>query len=198
MSTRVSRVVRGLLVAVVALLVAAVAHIAGGGQVGAVGLTLALAFSALASIALAGRTVSTVRVSIAVVFSQGIFHVLFGIGAGHPLVSPTNSPGMMMGDPGATALPVTSAAITGSGWMWAAHVLAAVVTIWALVKGERTFWALSGWVSHSLTRLLEPSIPVSIDHSTMPNVAMRVRAPGARFLRAGMRHRGPPVVSASM
>lgn len=200
MSTRVARVIRGLLVAVVALTVAAVAHIATGGQIGAVGLVLAFAFSALASIALAGRTLSRTRMSIAVLLSQGAFHLLFGIGAGHGLAEPTHSVGMVMGDPAAAPAStgaMSTVAMADNGGMWAAHALAAIITIVALVRGERTFWKLAGWIAHSITRLFVSSIPLEVDQPTAPAVVAELHAAGTRFLLAGLRRRGPPVGTAS-
>ena len=104
MSSRGARVFRGLLVAFIALLIAAVAHVAGGGQIGLIGFALALAFSSVACVGLAGRTVSTVRVGIAVLLSQGIFHLLFGIGSRYQSNGQVHHLGMTMsgmGDPGA-------------------------------------------------------------------------------------------------
>jgi hypothetical protein len=205
MSTRGARVARGLIVALVALLVAAVAHIAGGGQIGAVGFALAFAFSALASIALAGRSVSRLRVTIAVLFSQGIFHLLFGIGSGHVAGPLPPSSGMIMpgmGDPGAASglahsLPASTAPMPDNGWMWIAHGLAAVLTIVALVKGERTFWRLADWVFHTLSRTAAVSVPGAAKRPAAPEVLPDISAADAHFLLAGMRHRGPPQLGAS-
>jgi hypothetical protein len=206
MSTRGARVLRGLIVALVALLVAAVAHIAGGGQIGAVGFSLAFAFSALASIALAGRSVSRIRVAIAVLFSQGIFHLLFGIGADHKIATLPSSSGMLMsgmGDPGAAAglahtLPASYPSMPDNGWMWVAHGLAAMLTIVALVKGERTFWMLADWVFHTISRTTAISVPVAATRPAAPEAVPDISAADAHFLRAGMRHRGPPQLVASM
>ena len=198
MTTRVARVVRGLLVAFVALAVAAVAHIAGGGQIGWVGLVLAFAFSTLASIALAGRTISRVRISIAVLVSQGAFHLLFGLGAGYAATPERSHPGMVMGDPAAVTVSASPMVMMDNGWMWAAHGLAAIVTILALVRGERLFWSIAGWVAHSITRLFDRSIDQPPTQRTTVVVVADVRAPGTPFLLAGLRRRGPPVIAASM
>jgi hypothetical protein len=201
MSTRGTRVIRGLLVAAVALTVAAVSHISGGGQIEVVGLVLAFAFSSLASIALAGRTVSLARVSIAVVFSQGVFHLLFGIGAGHLASIQGHAAGMVMGDPSAPpfadALEPSRASMTDSGWMWAAHGVAAVLTIVALVKGERTFWTLADWVRHSLAPIVPTSLHEAFEQVAEPETVRDLIARRAQFLLAGMRHRGPPRPAAS-
>jgi len=198
MSTRVARVVRGLLVAFVALAVAAVAHIAGGGQIGWVGLALAFAFSSLTSIALAGRTISRVRISIAVLFSQGAFHLLFGVGAGPEAAPQPSRVGMVMGDPAAATVSASPMVMTDNGWMWAAHGLAAILTILALVKGERLFWRIAEWVAHSISRCVDTAIDRPTPQLTTVATVDDVRAPGTPFLLAGLRRRGPPAIGASM
>src|ERR1700689_2492418 len=102
MSTRVARVVRGLLIAAVSLLVAAAAHLSGGGQIGEVGFVLAAIFSVFVSIGLAGRSISRLRIAVSVVLSQGAFPLLFGIGAGYRPSATAVTPGMDM--PGMTQL----------------------------------------------------------------------------------------------
>ncbi|UFS57826.1 hypothetical protein [Subtercola endophyticus] len=83
MSSRAARTLRGLTAAGVAVFVAALSHALGGGEApGGIGVVLALAFSAVVCVALAGKTLSLVRLSLAVGFSQLAFHLLFSIGAG--------------------------------------------------------------------------------------------------------------------
>ena len=207
MSTRVARVVRGLIVAAVSLGVAAVAHIAGGGRIGAVGFALAVAFSALVSIGLTGRSVSRIRIAAAVLFSQGAFHLLFGVGAGYHAFAAARVPGMHMAGMGMASLdsaaPSTLAPsahaleMPDSGWMWTAHALAALVTILALVAGEKAFWYLTGRVCHSLARIFTAPRPVVIDRSAVPEILIDISRPGTRFLLAGLWHRGPPGIVAS-
>src|ERR1700709_933648 len=80
MTTRWARVVRGLVAASVAVFVADFAHVPGGGATpGFAGIALALAFSTLVCIGLAGRTLARWRVAASVVVSQGAFHLLFQV-----------------------------------------------------------------------------------------------------------------------
>ena len=196
---------RGLIAAAVSLVVSAVAHIAGGGRVGAIGLALALAFSALVSIGLAGRSLSRVRITAAVLFSQGAFHVLFGIGAGRDVTfQPAGMPmrGMtqvVLHPSMASTLSgsIHTAAMTDSGWMWAAHVGAALLTVVALVKGETTFWYLTGRVTHSLERMFDSPRAEVIGRPLPPERVLTMSPRRARFLLAGLRHRGPPRLIAS-
>jgi hypothetical protein len=207
MSTRVARVVRGLIVAAVSLLVAAVAHIAGGGRIGAVGFALALAFSTLVSIGLTGRSISRIRIAAAVLFSQGAFHLLFGVGSDYRAAATAHLPGIPMTGMGMASLDSAAAStlarsthtvdMPDSGWMWAAHALAALITILALVRGEKAFWYLTGRVSHTLARIFAAPRPVVIHLRAVPEILVDISRPGTRFLLAGLRHRGPPGVVAS-
>jgi hypothetical protein len=203
MSTRFARVMRGLVIACISLLVTATAHITGGGQIGDVGFVLALTFSALVSIALTGRSVSRLRTAVSVVLSQGAFHLLFGIGAGYQPEIATR-PGMQMSGmgevPSSMLTPTSMApvvAMPDSGWMWAAHGLAGVPTIVALAWGEKTFWRLTDHVTIALTRVFSSPEPISLPRRQLPSVMTERYHPGARFLLAGLRHRGPPVAFAS-
>jgi hypothetical protein len=205
MSTRYARVVRGLVVACVSLLVAAVAHVSGGGQIGRVGFVLALTFSVLVSIGLTGRAVSRLRIAVSVVLSQAAFHLLFGVGAGYQPPAIATTSGMRM--PGMTELatPILAPAVTSdtaagsmndSGWMWVAHGLAAVVTIVALIWGETTFWHLTGRVRFAL-RLFSSPGAIVVPRRLPSGVVREISEPSTRFLIAGMRHRGPPAGLAS-
>jgi hypothetical protein len=205
MSTKFARVMRGLVIACISLLVTATAHITGGGQIGEVGFVLALTFSVLVSIALTGRSVSRLRTAVSVVLSQGAFHLLFGIGAGYQAEIATR-PGMQMsgmGDlsgsmltPSATST-APIATMPDSGWMWAAHGTAAVLTIVALAWGEKTFWRLTDRLAIALTRVFSSPEPIAIPRRQLPSVVTETDHPGARFLLAGLRHRGPPAAFAS-
>lgn len=205
MSTRGARVVRGLVVAMASLLVASVAHLAAGGRIGAVGFALAFSFSTLAAIALSGRTVSWIRMSVAVLFAQGVFHVLLGIGTGTATATSTYPPAMAMaGMESASAQAIAPATAAGpiaampdDGWMWAAHAAAAVLTILGLVLGERSFWRLAEWVTYSIRRVLmaptvcAPSGPTPLE-PIVDRVTLRLR-----LLLAGTERRGPPRLVAS-
>jgi hypothetical protein len=82
MAGRGTRVVRGTATAAFAILVAMLSHMAGGGSTpGVVGLALAAALAVPACILLTGRTVSTMRLSLAVASSQAVLHLLFSIGS---------------------------------------------------------------------------------------------------------------------
>lgn len=82
MATRWARFFRGWVTAGLAVFVAALSHVAGGGSTpGLLGVVLALVFAGVACVALAGKTLSWVRLAVSVALSQVAFHFLFSLGA---------------------------------------------------------------------------------------------------------------------
>lgn len=200
-ATRAERFARGWLTAGVSTLVAAFSHVAGGGmQPGVLGVVLALAVAVPVSIALAGKHLSTARLTVAVALSQVAFHLLFSLGAeggvgasaegGHhsALVISTVADGSASGAVG-------GAMVMGGPTMWLAHALAAVITIVALRRGEGAAWVLvllavcGVTVARLLTAGHRPEVPVLRRPPTPTGV--RPRPPGQRHLTARPR-RGPP------
>jgi hypothetical protein len=193
MATRRARVLRGLVASSVAVFIAAFAHVLGGGAVpDAGGLALAFAFATLMCIALAGRTVSRVRVSASVILSQGVFHVFFDLTGPTHVMHTTHTMGMAMGSamPNVTTAPL----MLDDGWMWVAHGIAAAITIGALVWGERAFWGLWQTARLALTRALR--VARVLPESARPALPRTPREPVTQmlavFLDAGPRRRGPP------
>ncbi|MDJ0349900.1 hypothetical protein [Cryobacterium sp. PH29-G1] len=199
MATRWARFARGWLTAVVAVLVAALSHIAGGGSAPApLALALALAFAGMVSVVLAGKKLSLMKLSVSVAFSQLLFHLLFALGG-------TAGTMTVAGHHGSTTVLVGAAsaapAMHSGGAMWIAHTVAAVLTIVALRRGERAFWAL---VETARTALVTVFIALGLVVPT-PGRTARVRAALRRevvrtdlaVLLSPMRHRGPPPVLAA-
>ncbi|MDJ0337855.1 hypothetical protein [Cryobacterium sp. PH31-O1] len=195
MATRWARFARGWLTAAVAVFVAALSHVAAGGHTPApVSIAIALAFSGMVSVALAGKNLSLFRLTVSVGFSQVLFHLVFGLGgsAGSMTVA---------GHHGTTTVTVGAASASPvmftDGWMLLAHALAGVVTIVALRRGERTFWALV-----ELARTALVTVVIALGIVLPPLWVVRVRA--ARHLTfvpfdlavllSPMRHRGPPAL----
>ncbi len=185
MGTRGVRVARGVATSGVAILVAAVSHMAGGGEApGIVGVVIAAAFALPVSTFLAGRTISVMRLAIAVAFSQGAFHLLFSVGAattastrmvgghhgmgGHVLTTVAGSAESAAG--GAAAM----AGMHHGPGMWAAHVLAAAVTCVALRFGERAFWDLVALARTAIVVVLH-----AVALLASPAVELRHRVPAA-------------------
>jgi hypothetical protein len=279
MSSRWARVLRGLTAAFFAVFVAGFSHVVGGGvQPGGVGVVLALAFSAVVCVALAGKTLSLLRLSIAVGFSQLAFHLLFSVGAGSVASgagagagagggaagaagltgvasvagggaaavtgaagvtgaatvaggAATGSlgavasagvgsagasvlPGMpgMAGMPGMShgsdlltllatqggghAAPMAGMAAAASSWMWVAHLIAGLLTVVALRRGEQAFFGLFESARMHVLRLVHTPFVEPLRVRTLEVAADRRDPdhPAALVMLIGrLRHRGPPM-----
>ncbi|TFC41827.1 hypothetical protein E3T26_15525 [Cryobacterium sp. TMT1-21] len=167
MTTRWARFVRGWLTASVAVLVAALSHVAAGGNApGLLSAALALAFAGMASVFLAGKSLSLLRLTLSVGVSQLLLHVLFGLGgtSGMTMTSSHHHGAVTVAaDAAARPLMAAEGILPDSAWMWVGHGLAALVTIVALYRGEKTFWALLAEATNHLTRVLIRTLaPVAI------------------------------------
>lgn len=195
MSARTIRVLRGLSAAGFATFVAALFHVAGGGSApGLPGLALAIAFSSLACIALAGARLSLLRTSLSVALSQLLFHSLLSVGvaAAEPGVSGTgrHDHTIALLDTTAVAPPVGV-----DRGMLLAHAAAALITIAAARRGE---WALLSLYRTARLRLLRVRTaflvavvrPEETPRFTPPTRVLR--ASDLRVLLGTMRWRGPP------
>lgn len=140
-SSRRPAVLRGFAAASVAIFAALAGHVtAGGAMPGPLGIGVPWALSFMVCVLLAGRRLSVIRLSISVLISQFLFHVLFVLGT----ITPTGAVGgHVHGAP--LVLPATdgvSAAAAADGMMWTGHALAAVTTILVLHRGEQLLLAL--------------------------------------------------------
>lgn len=203
MTTRWARFARGWIVALFATFVAALSHTVGGGAVpGVLAVVVSLAFAGMVSVALSGRTLSTWRLTLAVLVSQLIFHGLFSFGTvGGSLVTTDAATGHAH-TAGSVAMLAPSAVTTGSMagadhglMMTMAHIVAAVITVAALCYGERAFWGLSSTAAVALKSLVRTLVLTPI-----PNIPHALTASSAWLpprdllvLLSPMRHRGPPV-----
>lgn len=202
MATRWARFVRGWVTALLSVFVAAFSHVVGGGSIpGQLGVTLAIVAAGLVSIALAGKSLSRVRLGISVALSQFAFHSLFSLGTGTPpmLITPTGSAhqhGAMVMDV-ASAASGSSLSIVDNSSMWIAHAAAALITIVLLRQGEAAFWGL---VNLAKTTWIAVLLPRHVFIVSAHIDAMRVRFAvadsfGLRDLGvilSGRPYRGPP------
>lgn len=196
-SSRAARTVRGSVAAAIALFVAAFSHgIAGGTPPGMVGVLVSAAFAVPLCVFLAGRRLSVPRLAVAVTASQGVFHVLFGVGAGVPLGAPARH---LHGDAirdALYALPSSPAHAHGSESMWAWHVIAMLVTTALIAYGETMFWAALSALDMPLPRTLA----VGLVHApAAPRSWIRVTVGAtvpafSQVLLVALRWRGPPVL----
>lgn len=204
MSSRGARVARGFAAAGVATLVAALFHLAGGGQPpSALALTLSLIFSSLGSIALVGKRVAAWRLTLSVLVSQFLFHALFTLS---PSATFSGMPAdghlhagmhltMVGGSTSATGMAIPAMIFGESPWMWLSHGAAALLTIAVLLHGERTQLAVARYAFFVLSRLVDSVASVQAEP------LRRLTAPPVDTLRAlcrldtvldGRPRRGPP------
>lgn len=190
------------------MFVAVLSHsIADGRPAPLLGILLTLVFAVPLCVALAGRELSWIRLSLAVGLSQFVFHGLLLIGITDPTVLPgaadaaTAAVQAAQGAhaahtaqallPGIASVgPAAHAAHAGAG-MWIAHLIGAAVTVAALGAGEQTLRALLdlfGW--DRLLRVLN-WVPSPQRAAVRIAAAWRFTAPKLVVLTE-MRLRGPP------
>lgn len=197
--TRPQRVLRGLLGAVVTILVAALSHLAAGGSAPSViGIAAALVVAAAVCTVFAGRTRSLWRVSVAVMSSQALFHFFFSYVSGPAsiagAVGGAHQHGVSTAQLQTIGMMSSEAAMaTHPAWMWVAHAFAAVLTIAMLRRGEEAILTIGGLLRMLLGAIIiERPLPVHINNPSTATVAWRnVFVPSIRWMR-GLRYRGPP------
>jgi hypothetical protein len=192
---RGSRVVRGAVAAVVATFVALVSHVSAGGAIpGLFGLVVPLALSFVVCAALSGRRVSVWRLTLAVVLSQALFHLLFVLGSFEP-----GAGGHVHG--AAVVLvadAVPTPAVSMDAVMAAGHVIAAAVTALALHRGERTLMALGTLAARCVAWVRARARVIAFGPTPLRRVqavvVARVQPVSVVVTRASAR-RGPPVAA---
>lgn len=204
MGSRWARLTRGMLASGVAIFVAALFHVAGGGAApGPVALALSMAFATLGSVLLTARRLSLWRLTATVGLSQFLFHALFSLGQGGARFAAPE--GMAHLHPGAhltlmaRTMPVgTMPAAHGndlSPSMWVTHATAALITVVVLRVGERAFWGLFDTARVRIARAADRlvAVPVAVTPSAIAPAThepTRLRDLGLPLAR--LRHRGPP------
>lgn len=203
--TRAAQLVRGASAAAIAVALAGFSHgIAGREAPGAVGLVLAGVVALAASVALIGRRSTPLRTTIAVLVSQGAFHLLFGVGAGGQAASVTIGarPGGHAGHAGVVAVvdgagPVVAHADHDLAAMLVGHAIAGALTVLYLLAVERAAWQAARTAARRFVlRMTGANLPVPHPvRSTRGWVLLCVR----RLLRtclllAALRYRGPPAL----
>lgn len=186
MTSRQLRLLRGATAASIATIIAAVSHTIGGGAPPHPLLVIALSvfLTPLASL-IVGRTPGIARLSVAVLVSQTVFHVLFvALGA-------TVSAAVTRGHQHVLTLdPLTSTVAPDAG-MLGAHIAAAALTIALLWRGEQLMRTVARWVRAAL-RTRTPRlyadwrIPVAFT-STPRRFVSRIRI-------GDISRRGPPAL----
>jgi hypothetical protein len=198
LSHRQVRVARAVAASSFATLVALASHVAAGGAGPSAMLVAAVCVLAwLPGIALIGRRPTLVRQAMTILVAEAALHATFTIAAAPSQSALVPRSGAAMAAMPGMAGPAPVGTMTApSAAMWAAHAVAAVLTVIAWNRGEAAFWALV----HLARRVRRRVLPAW--HALVPSGAPRhapawiAAAPAfhlERVLPARPR-RGPPLV----
>lgn len=202
LSSRADRTGRGIVAATIATFAATFSHsIADGRPAPLLGIVLALALAVPLCVALAGRRLSWVRLSVAVGLSQFAYHGLIRIGIGEAWNGSPSLPATLHAHAGAAPLGSAESAGTAGAahlhadpGMWVAHLVAAIVTVLAIGAGERAIrrlLELTGWRFVALLLDWAPPVRRPRDIGIAPG-----RAPSAQpSLLTEVSRRGPPLAA---
>jgi len=187
-TSRQLRLLRGAAASSVATVIAAVSHTVGGGAPPHPLLVIALSvFLTPIAALLVGRTLNAARLSATVLLSQTIFHVLF-VALGATLTTP----GIVTRHEHVMAWgPLTSTVAPDTG-MLGAHLLAALLTITLLWRGERMLRGIARWVRARLRVRMPRKNSIWPIPASYANTA---RAFVASIRTSDISLRGPPVLS---
>lgn len=191
---RAPRVIRGVAAAAAATFFATVSHGAVDAALpAAVNIVVALCLATPACVLLAGRSLSWGRLAAAVVVSQALFHGILALdltGAGAGVAFATGAHHDTAALAGQTAV-ATAEHTSHSPGMWAAHALAAVVTVLALGRGERAAQVIVRFVI-AVLRVLRPFRGIAAPTDAILDAPEPLLLPRAMTVLSPMRHRGPP------
>ncbi len=183
------RAIRGGAAAGVATLIAAAAHTLSGGGAPAPELLATVALLAWpVAVALVGRRPSVAGTAAAVAVAQALLHGVFAlVGPASRAAAPASGAGH---DHAPALLPTVGVGgpVAVDPAMVAGHVLAAVVTVAVLHRGERMLRALAAGI-RLLLPLLPPPLPAP---PALPAPAAVTGAPPARLPLSDLSRRGPP------
>ena len=220
-ASRGQRALRGAGAAVFATSVALTSHVVGGGSLpAAMGVVVPLALSTLVCVLLTGRRLSLPRLSMSVLASQSLFHLLFSVftpmSGNHAPTNAVAQHALHHSDPAATAammsgaghgaMPGMSGAMTASSTssgmhahaspaMLLAHLVAAVLTI-AVIYWAEALPAKIGSFLRLVIHALLPTVvrPIPVPSGPKPHLGVaRILPRHLGVLRSPVLTRGPPV-----
>ncbi|GAA5039638.1 hypothetical protein ACFQRL_03045 [Microbacterium fluvii] len=186
MTTRQLRVLRGGAAASVAVIASAAAHTLAGGGAPSAWLMVAAVLLAwpLAAVAV-GRRLTVWGMSLAVLVSQALFHVAFALVG-------TAAPGAVahLHHGALSSMPMGGATLVPDAQMTAHHLVAALVTVIALHRGERMLRA----IARGIVRLLPAA---AADLAPLEAVSLRLIRPAVARVPQPVHstdifRRGPP------
>jgi hypothetical protein len=189
MNTRAARAIRGAVFAGIATITAAAAHTLGGG-VAPSPLFCAVLFALAVppATALASPRPAPWRAALAVGAGQVLFHAAFAL-VGDIGEGSTTAYAMLGHAHGATSTWTMDAAGVAGADMTLAHVLAAIVTIALVCRGESLLARIAAWV----VRRAAVAVPAPSSSAVLRRVDALPTRPRARaVLPPGLGRRGPP------
>lgn len=156
--TPAARLARGISCAALATFLAGASHAVAGGVVPTSAILLALPLGSLVCVMLAGRQLSLLRVFMGVSVSQVIFHFLFTFFALMPANSSSRAVHQHEGVLTASLPPMTPATDGLIGAMdvsmISSHLVAGVVTVALVRRGEQLWWSLIGIINAVVTHIV--------------------------------------------
>lgn len=179
--SRAARLARGGVAGGFATLTAALSHALAGTAPSGIALLTGLVFGVVAGTLVIGRRLSLPRLAIAVGIAQAGYHLVFSF--------LTPGVGAVVAHGHHTSWTVEAIAPENrDAAMWAAHVVAGILTLWFLRRAEVALWRM---LRRALERVLIVVAPL-----LRPEVRLAAPVPAApRFLlvpAGDLRHRGPP------
>lgn len=194
-STRWARVARGAMLAAASLFVASMSHVAAGGHApGPLALTLAGAFALVACTAVAGGSLSLLRLVAGVAVSQLLLHLLFSLdgGSGGSAAVAGHHGELIALSPSASGM-----ALETDPAMWIAHAIAGVLTVTLIRRGHLAVRALRALARpfRALLRRTQPVLPAPRAAVSGPRAPRRLPPPRSRAWAGPLSRRGPPLLS---
>lgn len=164
LSERSVRVARAVSASSVATLVALASHGAAGAGVPAPMLVLAaLVLSWLPAVLMIGRRLSAGRQAAVIGAAQFALHGLFTLEAQAGTVHPYASMHPMAGMPSDAPAPVPMMMPAPTPAMWAAHAVAALLTLIVWNRGERAFWSILRCAAAAVAALVPSLVQGPVD-----------------------------------
>jgi hypothetical protein len=200
-----TRLIRGVLAAVLITSLAVASHETGGGDVGILAALLALMMSALTCVMLAGKMLSPLRSGFAVVVGQGLYHALFAAFPAKPAVGASATALLSQHDHHRPPVPsgvgelisLSSGAQhveSHGGLMWVAHLLAAATALIVVLRGEEAWWQVVHTLSLVIKRLTQSTV-VFLGHAAPAGSPASAHLPiltSVRYVVHAPTRRGPP------
>lgn len=178
-----------------AIFMALLGHIAGGGALPHIaGIAAPWALALMVSVLLSGTRLSLVRLTLSVLVSQALFHMLFTIGT--PSGAVVDPLALHCSPFGGSILPNLPPVAGVDGSMWLGHAIAVIFTVSLLYRGELLLRALLRTAEQFVQYLRRTlDIPTHLHAPAFPRVAGLFHAahfPRTLILRT-LRGRAPPL-----